>query len=364
MSEPIQSLPEPDLASTAQSEKVQQYIQDKILRTGPLPFDQFMHDALYAPGLGYYSAGAHKFGRGGDFVTAPELSPLFSRCLGNYCATYLSQHSGSILEFGAGTGVMAADILLHLASLNQLPERYCILEVSADLRARQAETLSKKAPEFVHIVHWLDALPEAFSGVVLANEVLDAMPVKKFKIHDHQVEEYYVDYQHACWQWHCQPAPKPLDDAVRALDILVVDQYESEINFNVRPWLQALSQCLIHGRVVLIDYGFLQHEYYHPERSMGTIKCHFRHHSHDDPLHYIGIQDITAHVDFTLVGDAAAECGFQVTSFSNQAQFLLQTGLIELLASQPQDLALNQQVKTLTMPQEMGEMFKVMVLEK
>lgn len=329
-----------------------QFIANEITAQGPISFSRFMELALYAPGLGYYAAGAHKFGPGGDFTTAPELSPIFSKCLANRCAAILIDRD--ILEFGAGTGVMAADILLALEEKNSLPKNYFILEVSADLRARQHQTLQEKAPHLCERVQWLDQLPQKpISAVVLANEVLDAMPVHRVLINDNQTQEYFVDFVDGKFEWRLQ------DTNITTLPLLHdAENYTTEINSALPAWFAALAKCTINSSLILIDYGFLEHEFYHPQRSMGTLMCHFRHRAHGDPLQLVGIQDITSHVNFTDVINAAKDSHFDVVSFKNQAKFLIDNGLIDFAG----DIDSNQQIKTLTLPGEMGELFKVLEL--
>jgi SAM-dependent MidA family methyltransferase len=329
-------------------------------RGGWISFAQFMHMALYQPGLGYYVSGLRKFGAGGDFVTAPEISPLFSRCLAQHCIeTFEAIDQPSILEFGAGSGVMAADILLFLEEKNSLPEQYLILEISPDLQQRQKELLQERCPHLLEKVQWLNALPKDFCGVVLANEVLDAMPVHLFENTDSGMRERGVVSDGEGFSWGLRDWMKP------ALDVELAAGYQSEINLALKPWLADLSQAIEKAVVVLIDYGFTQGEYYHPQRHMGTLMCHYRHLAHPDPLVLVGLQDITAHVDFTAVENAAVDCGFEVSGFMTQAEYLMGMGLLEqakaLDAVAQYEQA--QAMKTLLMPGEMGELFKVIVLE-
>lgn len=342
---------------------------------GAIPFDRYMELALYAPGLGYYTSGNLKLGAGGDFVTAPEISPLFSRCLANQCAQILGETGGGdILEFGAGTGRMAADILAELDRRGRLPDRYCILELSPDLQQRQRETLAEKAPHFLRRVSWLTDLPAGgFTGVVLANELLDAMPVSRFRQSDAGAQEQYV-------AWHQEqlvPRWRAVDSPHLASEISGLEQslggfapgYESEVNLRLGPWIGLLGQRLSRAAVILIDYGYSRHEYYHAERSMGTLICHFRHRAHADPFILPGLQDITASVDFTAVASSAAAAGFELAGYTTQANFLLGCGLDRLMAeSDPHQvsdhLSLVQGVKQLTLPGEMGERFKAIALTK
>ncbi len=335
---------------------------------GKISFAHFMHLALYTPGLGYYSSGEIKFGKEGDFVTAPELSPLFAQALANQvaCLQQSSPKLNQLFEFGAGSGQLALNMMRRLEALDALPERYFILEVSGDLKARQQALLQEALPHLYPRFQWLDRLPESpLNAIVVANEILDAMPVSRFRVGERDIEEAYVvleDKQLAtCWH----PASEALKERVLALAPLA-EGYQSEVNLNINPWLQSLYDMLETGVVLLIDYGFPEHEYYHPTRSMGTLMCHYRHQANTAPYENLGLQDITAHVDFTHVAMAAQTVGFDVDGYTDQASFLLANGLLDLIERDDDVKAYeqNQQVKTLTMPQEMGELFKVMALSK
>jgi SAM-dependent MidA family methyltransferase len=362
-------MPQPTAEEQSQSKLLCEYIHQQMeLAGGQLSFDRFMELCLYAPGLGYYVAGARKFGAEGDFVTAPEISPLFSRCLARQCVQVLQEiGTGELLEFGAGTGTMAADILTELEQLDSLPLAYYILELSPDLKLRQQETLQQKVPHLMHLVQWLDRLPESgFKGVVLANEVLDAMPVQRFRIESGEVQEHFV-----CWQdgkfvsvWD-KPTSVGLLQAVEGLGL--GEGFESELNLRAQPWVGSLGDMVDTGAVILIDYGYPQAEYYHPQRSEGTLMCHYRHRTHPDPLILPGLQDITAHVDFSAVAEAGLKAGFEIGGFTTQTFFLMGCGLDSMLAeSDPSDMdvhmQLAQQVRRLTLPTEMGERFKVLAL--
>lgn len=363
-------LPAPDAEAQAHSARLSAHIREALEAAGGrLDFARFMELALYAPGLGYYSAGARKFGEAGDFVTAPELSPLFSRCVARQCAQVLAEAGGEILEFGAGSGVMAAEILAELERLGRLPTRYAILELSAELRQRQAQTLEARVPGLAERVVWLEQLPDSFSGVVLANEVLDAMPVHRFRLTPAGVEELYVQWDGERFAWQAGPPGEPrLAERAQALAQAfgLGPGYESEINLRAEDWVRGLGQWLERGLVLLFDYGFPRHEYYHPQRVGGTLMCHYRHRAHADPLILPGLQDITAHVDFTAMAEAALAGALEVRGFANQANFLLATGLAELAAESGGDarsqLEVAAQVKRLTLPGEMGELFKVLAL--
>jgi SAM-dependent MidA family methyltransferase len=364
-------LPPPDAVAQAHSEQLQAVIREVMTTAGGrIDFARFMQLALYAPGLGYYSAGSRKFGEAGDFVTAPELSSLFSRSLARQCQEILSRIGGDILEFGAGSGVMAADILGELDRLGSLPEHYFILEISADLRERQRETLQQKMPQLAERVVWLDALPESFEGVVLGNEVLDAMPVQRFRICDGEPHELFVMWDGDQFVLEAAEADPALYSRLQALqsEFGLDEGYESEINLMAEEWVVGLGRWLKRGVALLIDYGFPRAEYYHPQRRGGTLMCHYRHRAHDDALQLIGLQDITAHVDFTAMAEAALTAGLSVRGFANQANFLLGCGLTEILSEESGDartqLSLTAEVKTLTLPSGMGELFKVIALCK
>ncbi len=378
MSHPMQhpsALPELTPAQTAHSARLVNRIHDVIdAQAGWISFERFMEMALYEPGLGYYSAGASKLGAGGDFVTAPEVSPLFSRCLATQCGEIL-QHlgGGSILEFGAGSGVMAADLLNELAAQGTLPERYLILEVSADLRERQRELVSERAPAQVSRIDWLDRLPEEFRGVVLANEVLDALPVQRFRIRGDQVNSVGVTWQLGRLDWSETRADAELEAAVRRIEAntgeRMPDGYTSEINLRLAPWIASVAAALREGVALFIDYGLPQRQYYRSERREGTLLCHFRHRFHDDPLINVGVQDIGAWVDFTAVAEAAVASELKVAGFATQAHFLIGNGLEQLLApAAANELAsrvqLARQAMLLTLPGEMGERFKVIGLSR
>jgi SAM-dependent MidA family methyltransferase len=364
-------LPVPDADQLSHSERLQGHIHEVMTAEGGrIDFAHFMRLALYAPGLGYYSAGSRKFGEAGDFVTAPERSSLFSRALAQQCREVLMRIGGDILEFGAGSGVMAADILAELERLNALPEHYFIMEISADLRERQREMITQKVPQLAQRVVWLDALPDAFEGVVLGNEVLDAMPVHRFRIHGGEPHELFVMWDGERFLLDEEAPDAALYPRLKALqaEFHLDEGYESEINLLAEEWVAGLGQWLTRGVALLIDYGFPRAEYYHPQRSGGTLMCHYRHRAHDDALTLIGLQDITAHVDFTAVAEAALAAGLAVRGFANQANFLIGCGLTELLAAEEGDarsqLSRAAEVKTLTLPSEMGELFKVIALTR
>jgi SAM-dependent MidA family methyltransferase len=370
------ALPSPTTDELAHSEQLQTVIRDEIVAAnGLITFARFMELALYAPGLGYYAAGARKFGEAGDFVTAPEISPLFSQCLAQQCQQVLQTiGGGDILEFGAGTGAMASDVLLELERLNALPGHYFILELSADLQQRQQETLRRRAPHLFERIEWLSVLPApGFKGVILANEVVDAMPVHLIRFEGEEAREGFVSWEDERFVWRDGPPSTPeLQQCITTLQQSLDAEtfctgYTTEINLAQRGWISSLAELLEQGVALIIDYGFPRHEYYHPERACGTLMCHYRHRAHCDPLILAGLQDITAHVDFTALAEAALESGLEVLGYTGQAQFLLATGLGERLAAVDQNdtrryLEITQQVKKLTLPNEMGELFKVLAL--
>jgi SAM-dependent MidA family methyltransferase len=339
-------------------------------QAGWLAFDDYLRIVLYAPGLGYYSAGSVKFGPGGDFVTAPELSGLYARCLASQCASVLRAVGGDVLELGAGTGRLAAGVLTRLAELEQLPHHYYILEVSADLRVRQSETLEGLPAALRSRVAWLDALPATpITGVVLANEVADALPFQRFVI---DAEALYQRGVGLSDEAALVDADRPASAALRAeLGRMAPNgwprRYLSELCPMLGPWVAAIAKSLSRGAVFLIDYGLPRHEYYHPQRNRGTLRCHFRHRAHDDPLLYPGLQDITAWVDFTRVAEAAVDAQLEVAGFCTQAAFLLANGIEAELAAASNTLErarLASQARVLLLPGEMGERFKVMALTR
>jgi SAM-dependent MidA family methyltransferase len=332
-----------------------------------------MQLALYEPGLGYYSAGARKLGAAGDFVTAPEVAPVFSRCLAVQCEEVLrALGGGDLLEFGAGSGLMAAELLAELGRRGALPRRYRILDVSADLRERQRATLATAVPGLVERVEWLDRWPEAFTGVVVANEVLDAMPVERFVVRGGVVHALGVAWQLGRLQWSEAPASGALADAVRAIEHDTggwPEGYASEVNLGLGGWFAALAASLERGVLLFVDYGLPRRELYSPERSDGTLLCHFRHRFHDDPFVHPGLQDITAWVDFTAVAEAAAAAGLEVAGYTTQAHFLIGSGLGGFLANVADldvvsRVNLSRQAMVLTLPGEMGERFKAIALAK
>ncbi len=368
------NVPEPSSDAIAHSEKLYQHLKQQ-LSNQPLPFHDVMEQLLHAPGLGYYSAGAHKIGAAGDFVTAPEISSFFGFALAQQCSQVLKITGGSILEFGAGLGTLAKDILLQLEVDDCLPDNYFIVEISADLRQRQQLRLKEEIPHLYSKISWLEQLPvEGFDGMILANEVIDAMPIHLFENTADGVKDVQViiqddgeleldvsnDLSSTLEEWLSR-------DEINRLSF--TEGYRSEVNLAMESWIASLSKCLNKGLILLVDYGYPRHEYYLPERTEGTLNCHYRHHSHDKVLLLAGLQDITAHVDFTAIAESASDAQLSVSGYTNQASFLSGCGILQM-AEQAADgdldtqMRIAQQIRTLIMPDEMGEVFKVIALTK
>jgi len=360
------ALPAPSREAAAHSERLQRHIADAIAAAGGwIGFDRYMDLALYAPGLGYYTAGARKIGNslaGGDFVTAPEISTLFGRALAAQVAQVLTEiapgRPARILEFGAGTGRLARDVLEALSARDVAIDRYEIVEVSADLRDRQQELLARWP------VAWPDTTPKDFEGVIIANEVLDVLPVRLVVKRGDRVKERGVVAENGAFKFAEREADVELLAAVRDIETgsgPLADGYVSEIGLTARAWVAHLASFLAHGVALLIDYGFPRNEYYHPQRRMGTIMCHYRHRAHDDPFWFPGLNDITAHVDWSALAQTAQSNGLEVVGYAAQARFLLNCGLLELLAAD-HTLAGSRAVQRLLSEAEMGELFKVLAV--
>lgn len=375
----LTSLPPPDAASAAHSRKVANYLREKIAAAGGcISFASYMHEALYASGLGYYSAGATKFGAAGDFTTAPEISKLFGYVLARQCAPVLAEvrdlhGAASLLEVGAGSGKLAADLLTRLETLGALPDSYQVLEVSADLRERQQAFLRNAAPGLADRVQWLDRLPAEFAGVVVANEVLDAMPVERFVRRGEQLSQWCVADSDGIFTGVEREAPAVLAAAVAGIEddlgARLPDGYTSEVNLAAPAWVTELAGALQTGMLFLFDYGTSRREYYAPDRSDGWLRCHFRQHAHSEPLILPGIQDITAWVDFSAVAAAAVDAGLDIAGYVTQAHFLVNGGLADELRQFTEmpaqaQVQLSTQVKQLTLPGEMGENFKCLGLSR
>ena len=369
------SLPEASAESLEYSQQLSDLVQQEMAKAGGwLSFSDFMHMALYTPALGYYSGGLTKFGSdesgGGDFVTAPQISPLFAQSLARQVGQVLSSVSrdANVLELGAGTGKLAADLLLALDELNQLPNQYCILEVSDHLRQVQRETLKEKLPQALFgKVTWLDSLPNDFVGMILGNEVLDAIPVHLLVKKEGGLYERGVAFDDG-FQW--QDKVLKSVDLAGGLDVdLLPNDYLTEVCPAANGLIQSLGAALKTGAVLMIDYGFAASEYYHPQRNEGTLMCHYQHYAHSDPLVYIGLQDVTAHVNFSAIAQAGLNGGLDFYGYCSQAQFLLNCGLLDLLAKEsPDDITrytpIAAGVQKLLSPSEMGDLFKVISFTK
>lgn len=368
-------IPQSNTSAHEHSLRLSRLIQEDIQRNeGYIPFTRFMELALYAPGLGYYSAGSPKFGVEGDFVTAPEISPIFAQCLARQCQQILTTlKTGDILELGAGTGQLAKELLLELETLNCLPQHYFILETSADLRDRQQTLLNSELPSPLYSrITWLDSLPKKkISGIILANEVLDALPVHCFAIQNKIAYERCVTWKENQFTWQLtQPTTPELTDSIRHLqtEYLNEENYESEINLLAPKWVNSIGNSLETGVILLFDYGYGQREYYHPDRTQGTLMCYYQHHRHTDPFQFVGLQDITAHVDFTRIIENAITADLSLGGYTTQSHFLMACGLLEITQkktlSEKERFRQNQAIKTLTLPSQMGEAIKVMGLTK
>ena len=367
----LTQLPVPGAAEIAHSNQLIDFLIAEIEQhAGVISFRDYMNHVLYRPDLGYYSAGLAKFGIDGDFVTAPEISDLFGRTLARQCESIFEQGCvRQILEFGAGSGRMCEQILLALAE----PCQYRILELSADLRGRQQDYLQARLPgELFDRIDWLEALPTEFDGIVLGNEVLDAMPVH-LVCKDRDWFELGVgfDGRRFCWRRYADDSEVVSSiQSIESSHQVLPEGYTSEINLNYHPWLAGLRDACNQVIVLMIDYGYPQEQYYHPERAGGTLVCHYHHRVHYDPLIYPGLQDVTASVDFDAFADAALLCGFDICGLTTQARFLLANGLLEeagcaeLEMDTKSQLELAQQIKTLSLPGEMGDRFKVIGLQK
>ncbi len=384
------SLPRPDDIAVQHSQQLLGVLH-KQLDAGAMSFAQYMQTVLYEPGLGYYMAGAQKFGSRGDFITAPEVSDLFGQCIAAQCREVLDLIGGSILELGAGSGRLALSVLSSLSDAP--PEQYCILEPSAELALRQKQLLQQHLPETLFArVTWLDALPENFVGVCLANEVMDALPVELFTRQGDQIHQVCIDLSNGgqsknlnddltgdicsnAFKYVTQAAPESLQNLVAAIEAELgtpfESGYQSEVCTLLAPWVSSLGKAIKKGVLLLSDYGYPRQEYYLPERRSGTLACYYQHHFHDNVFYYPGLQDITAHVDFTRVVEAGSAAGFALLGYTSQTGFLLNTGISTLAAkniaackTELEQLSLAKEIKTLTLPGEMGERFQFMALGK
>ncbi|MBF1237663.1 MAG: SAM-dependent methyltransferase [Lautropia mirabilis] len=379
------ALPVPDREALAVSQELSTRIAAEIARHGGwLSFARYMEMALYEPGLGYYSNPGQVFGAAGDFVTAPELTPLFGATLARQVSPWLKDPAlaGSgqvVLEVGGGSGMLAAQLLNALDNVGHHEVRYLILELSAERREHQRQTLKSLAPGLMDRVGWLETFPESFAGVVVANELLDAMPVQLFEWQadaEAELQEMGVTWVDGQFAWAPHPADAVLTETVAALRNRLGPEgaqwhspYRSEICPAQQAWMRTLADCMTAGVVMLLDYGFAAPEYYHPQRDQGTLMCHYRHRSHADPFLWPGLSDITAHVDFTALARAATAEGFSLVGYTSMAAFLLNAGLLDELADLPREpesfwFAQAQAVQQLISEAEMGELFKVIAFEK
>ena len=379
------ALPVPDREALAVSQELSTRIAAEIARHGGwLSFARYMEMALYEPGLGYYSNPGQVFGAAGDFVTAPELTPLFGATLARQVSPWLKDPAlaGSgqvVLEVGGGSGMLAAQLLNALDNVGHHEVRYLILELSAERREHQRQTLKSLAPGLMDRVGWLDTFPESFAGVVVANELLDAMPVQLFEWQadaEAELQEMGMTWVDGQFAWAPRPADAVLTETVTALRNRLGPEgaqwhspYRSEICPAQQAWMRTLADCMTAGVVMLLDYGFAAPEYYHPQRDQGTLMCHYRHRSHADPFLWPGLSDITAHVDFTALARAATTEGFSLVGYTSMAAFLLNAGLLDELADLPREpesfwFAQAQAVQQLISEAEMGELFKVIAFEK
>ena len=370
------SMPNPDPEAKLHSQKLSKYIKKLIdEKSGSIGFDEYMNLALYQPDLGYYSSGNQIFGAKGDFVTAPQISTLFSKCLAFQCIQILKDFENpSILEIGAGTGIMAKDLLLNLEKSNSLPKKYFIYEISADLKFRQQNLLKQSIPQYIENIIWLDKLPKRkFNGLIIANEVLDALPVKRFKKESNIFKEVKVTFIDNNFHWinvtACDELTNFLEKIENKLSRTFFVDYCSEINVNLKIWLDSVQSVIEKGVILFIDYGYSISDYYHPEKFDGNLLCHYRHHAHNDPFFYPGLQDITTSVDFTSVAECAEKIGLNVNGYTNQTYFLFGCGLENLvpnmdLLSIKSQTEISKELRSLIMPDEMGERFKFMALTK
>lgn len=369
----LRALPQPDDAGVLHSKHLVAHIKSR-LDNGQLSFADYMQLCLYAPGLGYYMAGAQKFGAGGDFITAPEVSNLFGLCLAEQCREVLELVGGSVLELGAGSGKLAVSVLTGLQAAP--PEHYYILEPSAELQQRQLQLLREKLPaDLFSRVKMLDTLPENFVGICIANEVMDALPVELFTRQQGELKQLCVQHNEADFSFDYCDADDALTELVsnieEELQAGFADGYQSEVCTVLTPWIQSLAKAMKKGVILLSDYGYPRREYYLPEREQGTLACYYQHRFHDNVFFYPGLQDLTAHVDFTRVVEAGSEAGLALLGYTSQASFLLSSGMttiaaaqLEACTSELEQLSLARDIKTLTLPGEMGERFQFMALGK
>lgn len=361
------SLPPPDPEAAAHSYALAELIANEVGEAGGwIPFSRFMELALYLPGHGYYSAGSRKIGAEGDFITAPELTPMFARCLAMQARQVLEHTGGEILELGPGTGILAADLFEELKAQGAAPARYRLLEVSPELRERQRALLARRHPGDLGRFEWIDRLPERIDGIAIANEVLDVLPCSLVHRTGREVLERGVVITEAGFAWEDMALPDG-ELKRRANAVLPPGDYDylTEVNLAAEALVRSVAAALGRGLALFIDYGYAQAEYYHPQRSSGTLRCHYRHRYHNDPFFLPGLQDITAHVDFTAMARAAQSAGAEVLGYTTQAHFLISCGLAVMVSGGDPSMTLSRlkvtsAVHRLISPAEMGELFKVM----
>jgi SAM-dependent MidA family methyltransferase len=364
----MSELPKPSSEALAHSERLAALIREEIAaNAGWISFARYMELALYAPGLGYYTAGARKLGREGDFTTAPEMTPLFGQTLAQQAAQVLESGLDQILEIGAGSGALAAALLTELEALGRLPRVYYILELSPDLRERERDLLALRVPHLLERVIWLNRLPTLYQGMIIANEVLDAMPVHIARAGASGVEEAGVKLDDGAFAWSWRPAGAELRSATEELHL--AEGYQTEIQLLACGFVRTLAQSIARGVVLLIDYGFPAHEYYHAQRSAGTLMCHYRHRAHADPFFLPGLQDITSHIDFSAIALAGEQAGLELLGYTGQAQFLINCGITNIMLRTPPEnaaayLPQAAAAQQLLSPSEMGELFKVIAFGK
>ena len=345
--------------------KLEDIISQSIHENGkPIGFDVFMNFALYSPRLGYYRSSENIFGHRGDFITAPETSDLFGYSVAKQCAQIING-GGDVLEFGAGSGVLAVQLLFELGRVKSLPKKYYIMELSGQLKQQQKQTILSVLPELINRVEWLTELPIDFSGVVIANEVLDAIPAKRLIFSGGRFVELGVDFVDGNFQWKI--LDEPYSNSLTSLPAICNEGYTTEVNLQALAWIDSLYSAMTEGIVLLIDYGMDRNEYHHPQRKDGTLRCHYRHKASDNPFDKIGKQDITTSVNFSDVAERAVEVGFELSGYCTQAMFLISLGIENFLLQEEDDAkrnALAQQIKQLLLPSAMGETFKVLALSK
>ena len=374
VSNPV-GLPQPDKKSLNQSKLVSDFIRSKIKEShGMISFKEFMHYATYAQDIGYYSGDSLNFGKCGDFITAPEESVIFGHSIAKHCASIIeSIANASIVEFGAGSGSLAISLLKKMQEMNIKPRNYFIIDISEDLINRQKQKISKDIPELSSLVHWVTKMPENFQGIVIANEVADALPFERFIRADDEVLQVCVTADENRFAYDVIPADKKLNNYVISLEQKngnrLKNDYLSEVSFEAEQWVKNIARNIDRGMLMIFDYGVSRKEYYSPDKDRGWTQCHFKHYAHNEPLIYPGIQDITTWVDFSLLAEAANSQGMKINGFLNQSQFIINSGIINELENfdqmdTKQQLTLTRQIKLLTLPNQMGENFKCLSLTK